>query len=523
MLVSEKHKRLILNLKDPGRIKSLIPGTLDMPYKGANLTVVPHTHDATLVLRSVGLNAPSPIRHYYTWPGRVPYMHQTETAAFLTLNRRAYCLNGMGSGKTLSTLWAFDWLRQCNQVSGLIVISPLSTLSRAWGDEIFINFPHLNFATLHGDRKRRSALMKQGADVFLVNHDGVRSKDVLDFLCGLPEDWLVVVDELAVFRNSMTERWKSLNKLINGHPKSGVKAKKWAWGLTGTPLPNEPTDAYAQCRLITPTTVPRAFGAFREQVMYKASQFVWLPKEDAVPTARKAMNPSIRFRREDCIDLPPTTYVDRDVPMEPEQARMYSEMLSRMRTENSEGRLSAINKAVLTQKLLQIAAGVAYNEDGEITIPAQRRLDEVLDCVMNSESKTIVFAPFTGALRRIADYINERYPTALVTGETPRAARDTIFADFQRRRAPQVIVANPGTMAHGLTLTAASTIVWFGPTSSEIYQQANMRIVRPGQKHNTLIVRLVGSAAERKAYDRLDGRGATQDLFLDIVGDQSDL
>lgn len=520
MLVAEKHKRLILNLNDPGRVKTLVPGALDWNYKGHDLLVVPHTHDAAMALRGVGINAPAPINHYYHWPGRTPFQHQRETAAFLTLNPRAYCLNDMGTGKTLSALWAFDYLRSIGELEGMVVVTPLSTLERSWGDEIFRNFSHLDFAVLHGTAAKRQQQMARDVPVYLVNHDGVRSSDVSAFLEGLPPSWLVLIDEMSAFRNPGTQRWKALNRIVNGHRKSGLEGKRWAWALTGTPIPNAPTDVYGQCRVITPTTVPNHFGAFRDLVMLRRSQFVWTPKPDALPRAQSAMSPSIRFRREDCIDLPPTTYVDREVPLTPEQQALYTDMLTRMKASYDGGELTAINRAVMMNKLIQIVCGVAYGRDGEIVIPAEARITETLDIIEQSEGKVIVFAPLSGALRHLAAAINQHYTTEVITGETPRTRRDAVFADFQNATHPRVLVANPGTMAHGLTLTAASTIVWFGPAPSpEIYQQANMRIVRPGQTRNTLIVRLQGSAAERKRYASHDGCGAAQDLFLDTIAE----
>lgn len=519
MLVSEKHKRLVMNLKDPGRVSSLVPGCATLQYKGRDLLVVPHTQDAAMALRGVGMTVPGPIRHYYDWPGRTPYSHQVTTAEFLSMNMRAFCLNGMGSGKTLSVLWAFDYLHALGMVDRLVVFSPLSTLVRTWADEILRNFPRLDASVMHGTAAKRRTAHETMNNVLLINHDGVRSPDVFNAVASMDERTLIVVDEVASFRNTSTAKWKALNRIINGHAKTGVARKPWAWGLTGTPLPNDPTDAYGQCKLIVPTSTPQFFGAFREQVMFRRGPFEWVPKPDALATVSRAMQPSIRFSREECIELPPTTYIDRDVPMTPEQSRLYADMLSRMKTEYEGGKLDAINKAVLVNKLLQICLGTAYGKDGNITIPAGPRVQETLELIEQSEGKVIVFAPLTGAVHALAKVIGERYPTAVITGETPAAERNRIFGDFQNDRHLHVIVANPGTMSHGLTLTAASTIVWFGPASAEIYQQANMRIVRPGQKRNTLIARLISSRIEEKRYANLDGRGAQQDLFLEAVSE----
>src|SRR6185436_8561096 len=127
-------------------------------------------------------------------------------------------------------------------------------------------------------------------------------------------------------------------------------------------------------------------------------------------------------------------------------------------------------------------------------------------------AKIIVFVPFVHALQSIKDYLVKQGETVeMVYGGTAKGARDRIFADFQTSLSPRVLVAHPQCMAHGLTLTAASTIVWYTATNNpEHYEQANGRIRRPGQKEKQLIVHLTGTPVERVAYTRLKSRGRMQ-------------
>ena len=514
MLVHAKSKSLVLNLKSPGRVTEVIPTAKTLQYKGKTLVAVPHRLDEVRVLRNLDIDAPGPIRTYYDWPGMFkPFTHQLETADFLTLNPQAFCLNGMGTGKTVSVLWAYDFLRRWGYIEGsLLVISPLSTLERTWADEVFKHFPHLNVSVLHGSPSRRMKLIEQGADVLVINHDGIKSKDTHAALLERIEDGrisVVVPDELATFRNSGTERWKALRSLI--------QPAKYVWGLTGTPIPNEPTDAWAQIRLINPTKVPKYFKAFQEATMRPLTAYKWAAREGALEHVYSVMQPAIRYSRAQCIDLPPTTLQTREVELTPDQDKAYKQMFTKLKAEHEGGQITALNEPTKLLKLLQICCGVAYSADGDITIPAQPRIDEVVDIVEQSEGKVIVFVPFSGALGYLAEALRKRFSVEIVQGATPRGERDRIFADFQRGREPRVIVAQPGCMSHGLTLTAASTIVWFAPiTSAEIYEQANSRIVRPGQKRNTLIVDIEGSPVERKMYDRLRRKGKTQGVLLDM-------
>ena len=519
MLVSKPHKKLILNLRDPERITTIIPSARTLVHKGKTLVAVPHKMEEVRVLRNLGFDAPAPMGYYYDWPGRYkPFAHQKTTAEFLTLNTRAFCLNGMGSGKTVSVLWAFDYLKKLGLVKRMLVISPLSTLERAWGDEIFRHFPELTFAVLHGDRAKRHQLLDNDFDIYIINHDGFKNDQTVKLLNARDGLDLIVVDEVASFRNNSTDRWKALNALINGSKKLGTNRKEWAWGLTGTPIPNAPTDAWAQVKLINPSNAPGYFGQFRDTVMKQAGPFGWAMRETALETVKASMQPSVRFSREECIDLPPTTFVTRQTTLTPEQKAAFDQMLKQLKAETDGGNVTAINEAVKLSKLLQICCGVAYGVDGDVVLPNGPRIELIREIIEEAEAKVLVFVPFTGALNTVADSLRKDFTVSVIDGGTSKHQRDTIFKDFQMSRDPRVLVANPGTLSHGLTLTAANTIIWACPIhSNETYQQANARVTRPGQKLNTLIVNIEATELERKIYARLQGKEKTQGILLDLV------
>jgi SNF2 family DNA or RNA helicase len=520
MFVSKEHKKIVLNLRLPERVTEVIPTAREIEFKGRRLVVVPHRLDEVRVLRSLGIDAPGPIRSYYDWPGRhTPFAHQIDTADFATLHPRAFILNDMGTGKTLSVLWAYDYMRRfCGLDGSMLVIGPLSTLERTWADEVWRNFPHLNVAVLHGTMQRRLALLEDGADVLVINHDGIKSTAMLAALAGCIKNGrisVVVVDELAAFRNSTTARWKALRQL--------VKEVRYVWGMTGTPIPNEPTDAYGQIKLIAPDRIKGYYNTFRDATMKQVSKFKWVPREGALDYVYSVMQPAIRYSRNDCIDLPPTTYITREADLTPEQARMYKDMLAKFRAEHASGQqITALNEAAKQLKLLQIVCGVAYGEDGDVVVPAAARLQLVHEIVEEAGAKTIVFVPFRGALEHVANHLRGSFSVDVVHGGISKSDRDRIFSDFQNGRDPRVLVAQPGTMSHGLTLTAADTIVWFAPiTSNETYQQACARIVRPGQKRNTLIVHIESSELERRMYARLQRRQSTQGALLSMFEEEN--
>lgn len=517
MLISRPSKALIFNLKNPDPVMNVIPGARGMDFRGRRLTVVKHGLDETKVLRNLGHDVPSPIRYYYDWSGRrVPFHAQKATAEMLSLNHRAFVLNGMGTGKTLATLWCYDYLRARKRVKKILIAAPLSTLERTWGDHVFEHFPHLSFTTIYGDRAKRLKLLNLDSDVYIINHHGLEI--IVDAMKDRDDIDLIVPDELAVFRNSGTNLWRSANKIIN------KQIPRMAWGLTGTPTPNTPADAWAQIRLITPERVTQYFGKFRTQVMRQVGPFSWVAKDDAVETVREAMQPAVRFSLEDCADIPETVYQTRHADLTPAQRAAYKDMLTKLSTEVADGQILAVNEAVKAGKLVQIACGVAYNVGGtESVIGAEPRLRIVQEIIEESASKVIVFVPYISVIGQVAAYLEKAgFNVGVIHGGVSKFQRDEILRAFQKDLNPHVLVAQPATMSHGLTLTAASTIVWYAPiANNDTFEQACARIIRPGQLHKQLIVFIEGTPIERKWYERLQGKQKLQGTLLDLVREQS--
>jgi SNF2 family DNA or RNA helicase len=522
--IYKEKKAVLLKLREPSRVTTVIPtAKLAVTPKGDTVVAVPHRPDETKVLRNLGFtDIPNPMPVHYTWPGRyTPFKAQYSTADAMSMERRFYCLNSMGTGKTEATLWAYDYLRTVKQAKKLLVVCPLSTMERTWADSIFFSFPHLRAAVLYGTRdKRLKLLANKDFDIYIVNTDGVKiiekaliDRDDIDF---------VVVDELAMFRNAQTDRWKAMNKIVNKQ-QGGTRR---VWGLTGSPTPNEPTDAWAQCRLITPfdPALPTYFNKFRDLVMRQVSQYKYVPLPNAAETVHSFMRPAVRFTLEDCQDLPPQIFQTYDIELSKEQMTAYREMLARLKAESDAGQILAINEAVKGNKLLQICCGVAYAVDGtEIMIGAPSRIEQLKEIINGSEGKVIVFVPLTGALNYVVGELSNEFSVRSIHGETSKSVRDEIFRAFQDDPEPRVLVANPGTMSHGLTLTAATTICWYAPIwGAEIYEQANARVRRPGQKRSTVIAHIAGSEMERKVYARLKDKQALQSVLLDLIKESNE-
>ena len=459
----------------------------------------------------LGIKAPSPILHYYDWCGDfTPYKHQKMTSAFLTMHDKALVLNEIGTGKTHSALWACDYLMTIGYIKKVLIISPLSTLERVWGDGIFMNFPHRQAVTLHGTSIRRLQLLQTDADFFVINHDGFsiiseEAKGMFD---------LIIVDEAAVLRNPSTNRFKILRKYLSKYPDTKL------WMMTGTPTPNDPTDAWALARLVESPYNAKTYTAFKESVMMKIGQWKWLPRPESVEIVRHVLYPAVRYTRDECFDLPETVFQTRKVSLTKEQKEHYDKMLKHFVTEFAkEGTITAVNEAVKLQKLVQISCGVVYGDlVQQIELDCSPRVNVVKEVIEEVGGKVIVFVPLTGTLKMLERVLSKQWSVAIVNGEVSTSKRNKIFYDFQNTKDPHVLIAHPATMAHGLTLTSASTIIWYGPiTSNEQYVQANGRIERIGKKHVSNIIHIESTDLEHKMFERLKNKQKLQGLLLDLI------
>lgn len=515
MVVIQQHKALVLKLNNPAQVLESIPTAKELDYKGASLVITPHRIGEARVLKNLGIRVPSPILHYYDWPGRfTPFAHQKKTASFLTMTQRGLVLNDIGTGKSLSALWAADFLMSQGVAKKCLIVSPLSTLQRVWGDAIFMNFPHRDFNVLHGSSTKRLKLLSQDKDFYVINHDGFQV--IHDECVGMFD--IVLVDEAAVLRNPSTQRYKLFRKWLDRNPQAHL------WMMTGTPTPNDPTDAWALAKLIKSPYLSKTYTAFREQTMMKVGQWKWVPRPEAVEIVRHVLQPAVRFTRDDCLDLPETVIQTREVALTKDQKEHYNRMFKTLVTEVQGAGITAVNEAVKVQKLVQIACGVAYGDDGQhISVDCAPRVKEVSDIIEEAGEKVIVFVPLTGTLKMLESELSKRWSVGVVNGSVPAPKRNDIFSRFQNYDDPRVLIAHPETMAHGLTLTAASTIIWYGPVNSnETYTQANGRIERIGKRHVSNVIHIAGTDLERKMYERLAGKQKLQGLLLDLIKQQTE-
>jgi SNF2 family DNA or RNA helicase len=512
--VSAKHKMLVLPFAE--NISNLFPAAKQIEFAGAPHLLLPHQPTETFLLRKMGYDVPSPILTHYDWCGGNPFSSQRSTSALLTLEQRAYVLNGMGTGKTKSALWAFHYLRSNGVCGKMLVSAPLSTLHFTWAREIFNTLPGVKCAVLHGTKAQRLAkLADPDVEIFIINHDG--HKVILPELMERKDINVLCIDELAVFRNGGSSRTKTMKTLAD--------RMEWAWGMTGSPIPHEPTDAWAQARLITPNRVPKFFRRFQDDLMTKITAFKYHPKPDAVDKAFAVLQPAVRFTIDDVIELPER--IDRfvDVEMGAKQAKIYKALVDQCYAAVQSKEITAANAGAVMMKLLQVSTGWVYDKNRDVvSLDNNKRIEALVDAINATDRKVLVFAPFKHALEGISQALtSEGIDHATVSGDTAPAKRAQIFNLFQNSTKYRVILAHPQCLAHGITLTAADTVIWFAPvTSLEIYDQANHRIRRVGQQHKQLVLHLQSTPVEKKIYRMLQGKQKVQNKLLALFEAHTD-
>lgn len=511
MLVHRQTKSLIFKAPDPFYIRELIPKSKTLDHGEYNLAVE-HTTEAAQLLRNIGFDAPAPIQTHYDWPGKYkPFDHQRVMAEFLTTHKRAFNLSEMGVGKSAAALWASDYLMQTGKVHRALVLTPLSTVERVWKNDIFDVLMHRVAVVVHGTREEREKALNVDADFYILNHDGVAIDWIADHVRRRPDIDLVIVDEASMFRNHDTKKYKALVKML----REDVRL----WLLTGTPCPNAPTDAWALAKLVSPARVPKFFGAFKRQTMAQVTTFKWVARPDAYNTAYEAMQPAVRFKKADCLDLPPVMIEDRECKLSKEQWAAFDTMRTLMIAEAKNQQITAVNAADKINKIRQILCGAVKDpaSDNYLHLPHGPRTEVLLEAIQQAAAKVIVVVPFKGIINELSKEVEKHYSVAVLNGDVAPKMRDKIIRSFKETPDPHVLLCHPKVMAHGLNLTEADMLIFYAPIySNDEFQQVTERFNRAGQKRKMTIIRIAAHPVEWQIYKMVDTKKVTQDNILNL-------
>ena len=494
-----ENKALLFRTRNPHKY-NIIPKHKVFEVDGGYEVAVYWGLDECRVLRNLGVkDVPSPITKRYNWPGKYkPMAHQEETASFLTMHRKAFVFSEPGTGKTLSALWAADYLMSIGEVRRCLILCPLSIMQSAWLGDLNNSIIHRSAVVAHHSQAtRRIEMVQEDYEFVIANYDGLNL--IAQEVIADGRFDLIIVDEANAYKNITTRRWKAL--------KSILRPETHLWMMTGTPASQSPVDAYGLAKLVNPDGVPHFFTGWRDKVMNKLTMYKWSAKPEAQQLVHEALQPAIRFTKAQCLDLPPVLTMTRDVPLTPQQAKYYNLLKERLLVQAGGETITAVNAAAAVSKLLQISCGAAYTEDKEIvefdSAPRLSVLEEILE---ETNRKVIVFALFRSIIDTVITHLTKKgYATECIHGDITPPKRADIIRRFQNEPDPRVLVMQPQATAHGITLTAADTVVFYGPLMSvEQYVQCIARADRKGQDSDKVtVVHIEGSPIEKKMFKAL--------------------
>lgn len=399
---------------------------------------------------------------------------------FIVEHPVAGLLLDLGLGKTVTTLTAIDELMFDRfEISKVLIIAPLRVAQTTWSDEIekWSHLKHLRISKVLGSAAERNAALAAEADIYIINRENV--------------DWLVsnysfdfdmiVIDELSSFKSYQSKRFRALRKVR--------PLAKRVVGLTGTPTPNGLMDLWAEINILDMgERLGRFITRYRESYFKPDKQngmvvFSYKPLPDTEKLIyEKISDICISMKAIDFLKMPERIDNFVTVEMSDAEQKQYDKLSSEMLLPFADGDIDAVNAAALSNKLLQIANGAVYDENGAVRKIHNRKLDALEDLIEASVRKPLlVFYNF----KHDKDRIYERFTVREIKTEQD-------IRDWNGGKIP-VALAHPASCGHGLNLqSGGSTVVWFGLNwSLELYQQANARLYRQGQKNTVVIHHIV--------------------------------
>ncbi len=516
MFVHQPTKSLILKSRDPQKIISTLGDKNAKPlaHPDGNV-VVRHNIDTVRVLRNMGIQAPSPIHHEYSWPGKYkPFDHQRTMADVMTVHPRVFNLSEMGTGKTYAALWAADYLMSIGVVKRVAILTPLTTMHDTWEKDIFKILLHRSAVVVHGGLKRRQKALNMDVDFYIINHHGIALADVASTLKKRRDIDLIILDEASVFRNHKVNIYKHLMWVME-------KIAKRFWVMTGTPCPTEPADAWALCRMIAPENVPEFKGEFERQTMLQVSPTKSVPLKGYEQIVYDAMQPAVRFEKKNCLTLPPMTIRNRQSSLTDEQKRALRDMQDEMVAEVRAGvKITAVHAADKLNKIRQILCGSVFDKDtGKYhTLDHGPRFQDLMDTIHEAQAKVLVIVPFKGIIKQLHWQMEKAgVSTGVLNGDVSVGQRRVVIDDFKNKKDPHALLCHPKVMAHGLNFTEADMLISYAPILSyDEWAQVIERFNRPGQTRKMTVVRMGAHPIEWSIYRTLDERGITQQTVLDL-------
>jgi len=438
-----------------------------------------------------------------------PHEYQTYATNFILEHPVAAVLLEMGLGKSVITLTAiYELMLNRFEVEKVLVIAPLRVARDTWPAEIekWEHLAGLTYSVAIGTEAERLAALRRPAHLYLINRENV---DWLITKSGIPFDFdMVVIDELSSFKSHAAKRFKSLLKV-----RPTVKRMV---GLTGTPSSNGLMDLWAEFRILDMgQRLGRYITHYRNNffVPDKRNQqmiFSYKPRagaEDAI--YRLISDITISMKSADFLKMPECIINEVPVALSEKEWSVYQALKEDMVVDLKDEEIDAVNAAVLSGKLLQMANGAVYNEEKDIIHIHDRKLDALEDLIEGANGKPVLVAYwYNHDLQRI----KERFSVREI--KTSQDIKDWNNGDIP------VAVIHPASAGHGLNIQfGGSTIIWFGLTwSLELYQQTNARLWRQGQKSTVVIHHIIAKdTIDEDVMKALRKKEKIQSALIDSV------
>lgn len=422
----------------------------------------------------------------------------------------------MGAGKTVITLTAIAKLKQAGEVNKVLIIAPIRVARSTWPAELekWEHTKSLTYSLIDGDVKKRTRALEKEADIYIIG------KEQVVWLCEtLGKSWpfdMVVVDELSTFKNHQAQRFKALKKVAK-------KFKRFI-GLTGTPAPRGIPDLWSQMFLIDAgTRLGKSIGSFRKTylipertngyIVYSWAVRVGAQKE----IENKISDVVMSLDSSECVELPDINYINVPITLPKPVKKRYDAFKKDLVLELSTTDVSASNLGVLCGQLLQFTSGQIYTHDPSLPVDTihDEKLKALNDILTSANGEpVIIYYYFKHELDRIINLLksnNLTYSTLEKDSDLTRWSNHELDA----------LLLHPASAGHGLNLQAGgSVLIWYTlPNFNlELYQQANARLYRQGQKNNVRIYHLlVDDSIDIDMMNALQQKEITQSTLLEAL------
>ena len=438
-----------------------------------------------------------------------PHEYQSYATEFILSHPISAVFLEMGLGKSVITLSSiFDLCLDSFLVCKVLVIAPLRVARDTWPAEIkkWDHLKGLSYSVAVGTEKERIDALKKQSTVYIINRENV---DWLVHKSGIPFHFdMVVIDELSSFKSYGAKRFKSLLKV-----RPSVKR---IVGLTGTPSSNGLMDLWAEFRILDlGQRLGRYISHYRNTYFTPDKRnaqiiFSYKPLPGAEEEIYKQISDiTISMKSTDYLKMPEYVSNEVFVTLSEKEWKVYSDFKEDMVANLGDEEIDAVNAAVLSGKLLQMANGAVYDSENKAHVIHDKKLDALEDLIEGANGKPVLVAYW---YKHDLERIKERFPVRQI-----QSSKD--IEDWNDGKIP-IAVIHPASAGHGLNLqSGGSTLIWFGLTwSLELYQQTNARLYRQGQKDTVIVHHIITkNTIDEDVLLALTKKEKTQDALIDAV------